>query len=287
MGERRSVTIVGADGVNLAGTLAGEGPLVLLLHGGGQTRHSWDRTLDRLVAAGCTALSLDMRGHGDSGWAPRSGGYDFDGYRGDIRAVLAELPEPPAVVGASLGGVAAMLALGAEKDGGVALARCLVLVDVVPRMEDAGVRRIRRFMASAPDGFANLDEAADAIAEYRPGRPRPRSLDGLAKNLRLHPDNRYRWHWDPRILEGFGGTEDERHRAMADAARGVAVPTLLVRGAHSDVVGDEGTRELAELIPHVRVAEIAEAGHMVAGDSNDVFSDAIIEYVREHATTTG
>jgi pimeloyl-ACP methyl ester carboxylesterase len=284
---QRTVTFVGADDVSLAGTLAGEGPLVLLLHGGGQTRHSWDRTLDRLVAAGCTALSLDMRGHGDSSWAPPSAGYDFEGYRGDIRAVLEQLPEPPAVVGASLGGVAAMLALGAEPDGGLTLARCLVLVDVVPRMEDAGVRRIRQFMASAPDGFANLDEAADAIARYRPGKSRPRSLDGLSTNLRLYPDNRYRWHWDPRILEGFGGTEEERHRDMAEAARGVAVPTLLVRGKHSDVVGDQGTRELAELIPHVRVAEIADAGHMVAGDSNDIFSDAIIDYVREHAPAAG
>ena len=284
MGTSRTITVEGADGVRLAGTLAGEGPLVLLLHGGGQTRHSWDRTLERLVVAGHTALSLDLRGHGDSDWAPPTSGYDFASFRAEFRAVLERLPEPPAVVGASLGGVAAMLALGADMDGGRGLARCLVLVDVVPRMEDTGVRRIQQFMRSAPDGFGSLDEAADAIAAYRPDRPRPRSLDGLAKNLRLHSDNRYRWHWDPRILEGFGGTEEERHREMADAARGVSVPTLLVRGTHSDVVGDAGTEELAELIPHVQVADIAEAGHMVAGDSNDVFSEAIIDFVREHAT---
>jgi pimeloyl-ACP methyl ester carboxylesterase len=280
--ERRSITLRGTDGVRLAGTLAGDGPLVLLLHGGGQTRHSWNRTLDRLVAAGCSGLSLDMRGHGDSGWAP-AGGYDLDDYRSDVRAVLSQLPEPPAIVGASLGGVSAMLALGEDPRGGVGLASCLVLVDVVPRMENAGVSRIRQFMRSAPNGFAGLDEAAEAIAQYRSGRPRPRSLDGLAKNLRLHPDNRYRWHWDPKILDGFRGGESERHRILADAARGVAVPTLLVRGAQSDVVGDEGTRELAALIPHVQIAQIADAGHMVAGDSNDVFSDAIVAYVREHA----
>jgi non-heme chloroperoxidase len=281
------IEFVGRDGNRLAADVAGEvaDPPVILLHGGGQTRHSWDRTLDQLVAGGCSALSLDMRGHGDSGWAP-SGNYDFNAYRGDVRAVLEQLPERPAIVGASLGGVAALLTLGAEPDGGAALARCLVLVDVVPRMQDAGVRRVQEFMSSAPDGFASLDEAADAIAQYRPNRPRPTSLDGLAKNLRLHPDSRYRWHWDPKVLSGFRGTEEERRREMADAARGVAVPTLLVRGAQSDVVGDEGTRELAELIPHVRVANIAEAGHMVAGESNDVFSEAIIAYVRDHAATT-
>lgn len=281
MPEHRSITLLGADGVQLTGTIAGDGPLVLLLHGGGQTRYSWDRTLDRLVAAGCTGLALDMRGHGDSGWA-RPGGYDFDDYRDDIRAVLAQLPQPPAIVGASLGGVAAMLALGADANGGAGLARCLVLVDVVPQMQDAGVRRIKQFMLSVQDGFASLDEAADAVAQYRVGRPRPRSLDGLAKNLRLYPDNRYRWHWDPLILDGFEDNPAERHRVLADAARRVTVPTLLVRGAHSDVVGDEGTRDLAALIPHVQVAQIADAGHMVAGDSNDAFSVAIIAYVREH-----
>jgi non-heme chloroperoxidase len=270
--------------VRLAGTIAGEGPLVLLLHGGGQTRHSWSRTLDRLVAAGFSGLSIDMRGHGDSGWAP-AGGYDLSDYRRDVGAVLSQLPEPPAIVGASLGGVSAMLTLGEDPAGGVGLASCLVLVDVVPRMENAGVSRIRQFMRSAPNGFASLDEAAEAIAQYRSGRPRPRSrsLDGLAKNLRLHPDKRYRWHWDPKILDGFRGSDSERHRILADAARGVAVPTLLVRGAQSDVVGGEGTRELAALIPHVRIAQIADAGHMVAGDSNDVFSDAIVQYVRGHA----
>jgi pimeloyl-ACP methyl ester carboxylesterase len=282
MSKSRAITLLGADGARLAATTSGDGPLVLLLHGGGQTRHSWDRTCQRLSAAGFRALSLDMRGHGDSSWAP-AGGYDLTNYRDDVRAVLDQLPEPPAIVGASLGGVAAMLALGDHPDGGVGLARCLVLVDVVPRMEDAGVRRIKQFMASAPDGFASLDEAADAIARFRPGRPRPRSLNGLAKNLRLHADNRYHWHWDPAVLDGFRGTDAERHRILAEGARGVVVPTLLVRGRQSDVVGDEGTRELAALIPHVRVAEIPAAGHMVAGDNNDVFSDAILTFVRDHA----
>lgn len=286
MGKSDTITFPGADGVTLVGTLNGEGPLVLLLHGGGQTRHSWDRTAERLVAAGHTALSLDLRGHGDSDWAPASSGYDFASYRADMRSVLDRLPEPPAIVGASLGGVVALLTLGADPAGGTGLASCLVLVDIVPRMEGVGVQRIQRFMNSAPDGFATLDEAADAIAAYRPERPRPRSVDGLAKNLRLHSDNRYRWHWDPRILDGFDETEDERHREMADAARGVAVPTLLVRGARSDVVGDAGTEELARLIPHVRVTQIADAGHMVTGDSNDVFSAAIIDYLRDPATAS-
>ena len=63
-------------------------------------------------------------------------------------------------------------------------------------------RRSRPSWARAPDGFATLEEVADAIADYQPHRPRPRHLDGLAKNVRLGDDGRYHWHWDPRFRTG-------------------------------------------------------------------------------------
>ncbi len=257
----------------------GSGPTVLLLHGGGQTRHSWDRTAMRLADAGYTAVAVDLRGHGDSSWSP-DGAYGVRAYEQDVRQVLDQLDDPrPAIVGASLGGAIGLTLLGHDQDGGVSLARCLVLVDITPRLEDEGTSRIRDFMTSAPDGFASLDEAADAVAAYIPGRPRPRSTAGLAKNLRLHADNRYRWHWDPRIMLGFD--RDEVQIQLVAAARNVRVPTLLVRGGRSDVVGEQGRQELAELIPHARFAEVANAGHMVAGDSNDPFTGQILEFLGE------
>jgi pimeloyl-ACP methyl ester carboxylesterase len=69
------------------------------------------------------------------------------------------------------------------------------------------------------------------------------------------------------------------HNLLVEAARGVQVPTLLVRGARSDVVSNRGIEELSTLIPHVQIAEVADAGHMVAGDSNDPFSAEIIAFL--------
>jgi non-heme chloroperoxidase len=241
---------------------------VVLLHGGGQTRHSWARTGVRLAAAGYVAVAFDARGHGESGWDP-AGDYSIDAYLGDLLAIVASLPERPILVGASLGGITALLAAGEHP----ALARALVLVDVVVAVERAGVDRIRSFMTAHLDGFASLDQAADAIAAYNPNRPRPRNLDGLRKNLRLRADGRWYWHWDP----AFMAITDEPQRRSAPerlraAAQRLEIPTLLVRGARSDVVSDAGLADMRRLVPHAEVVEIGGAGHMVAGDDNDVFA---------------
>ena len=251
----------------------------MLLHGGGQTRHAWGRAFRRLAEAGYRVLSYDARGHGDSAWHP-DGDYGTDALIGDLRAVIATLDAPPALVGASMGGITSLATIGEAEQP---VARALVLVDVAPHIEPAGVVRIRDFMTGHPEGFADLDEAADAVAAYNPSRPRPKDPSGLMKNLRQGDDGRLYWHWDPKIIsERF-----DEHAAyletfetrMTAAARNIRVPTLLVRGAASDVVSPEGARKLRELIPHARVEDIAAAGHMVAGDRNDAFNDVILDFL--------
>jgi pimeloyl-ACP methyl ester carboxylesterase len=158
-----------------------------------------------------------------------------------------------------------------------------VLVDVAPRVETAGREKIGAFMRSGMRGFESLDDAADTIAAYLPHRPRPNDLSGLRKNLRLRGDGRWYWHWDPRFIanmEGVDGQEGEvRHERLCEAARRVHVPTLLVKGGISDIVSDEGIRELQGLIPQLEVADVAGAGHMVAGDKNDAFNHAVTEFI--------
>jgi len=271
----------GVDGNRLVADVWGAGPPVLLLHGGGQTRHSWSEVARRLATLGRTAIATDLRGHGDSDWSPDQT-YPLHGYVRDLRAICATLGERPALVGASMGGIAAMLAVGESANGGVTLANCLVLVDVTPRMEESGVSRVREFMLAAPDGFTSLDEAAEAIAAYLPGRPRPTHSDGLAKNLRRGDDGRYRWHWDPKILDDLATDSARRHELLRHGARGVRVPTLLIHGGRSDVVSNQGVQELEELIPHAEVSEVSDAGHMVAGDDNEVFVIAIVEFVARY-----
>ncbi len=284
-GEARTLRLEGAGGVTLAADAWGSpsAPPVLLLHGGGQTRHSWGSTARALAADGWYALALDLRGHGDSAWAP-DGDYSFDAFVADLRVVLAGLARPPVLVGASLGGITSLLAEG-ESERPVAAA--LVLVDVVPSLDREGVQRILEFMHAGKGGFASLDEAADSIAEYLPHRPRPSDLSGLRKNLRLHGDGRYRWHWDPRFLTGDRRPAATRNPdRLRAAARAVGVPTLLVRGRKSELVTAEGVREFLALVPHARFVDVAEAGHMVAGDRNDVFTEAVREFLGEPSDET-
>lgn len=255
---------------------------VLLLHGGGQTRHAWGGTGATLGDAGFHAIALDTRGHGDSDRAPDAD-YRLDRLVDDVVAVCAGLDRAPAVVGASLGGIAALLAEG-ERDPTAGTEHdlaALVMVDAAARIEADGAMRIREFMTSAPDGFADLESAAAAIAEYMPHRPRPADLSGLAKNLREGDDGRWRWHWDPDLIHGplrpAVGLAADRLEA---AARNVRIPTLLVRGKLSDVISEEGAREFCTLVPHAEFTDVSGAGHMVAGDRNDVFTAAVVEFLR-------
>jgi pimeloyl-ACP methyl ester carboxylesterase len=278
----RAVEFVLSAGVSLRGDAWGDParPPVLLLHGGGQTRHAWAGTAEALGAQGWYAIALDLRGHGDSDWHP-DGDYGFQTFANDVREVARQIGRPIVLVGASLGGVASLLAVHESEPP---IATGLVLVDVATRLEREGVDRIIDFMRGGADGFASLDEAADAVAAYNPHRRRPSDPSGLKKNLRLGDDGRWRWHWDPRFLEHSGPTVADPSTAvnfLDDAARSLRIPTLLVRGGASDVLSEEGARVFLELVPHAKFADITEAGHMVAGDRNDIFSEAVIDFLRE------
>ena len=273
------LSLRGANGITLAADASGDAahPPVLLMHGGGQTRHSWGAARRELAQAGYYVLSLDMRGHGDSDRAP-DGDYRFDRFVADLREVLTQIPPRPALVGASLGGLTALLTVGeSEQD----LASAVVLVDVVPRVEREGTDRISQFMSGNPDGFANLDEAADAVAAYVTHRPRPKNVEGLKKNLRLRDNGRWYWHWDPEFATGE--LRPETHRLaerMRAAARRLRVPTLLVRGSLSDVVSQAAADDFLSLLPSAEYLDVANAGHMVAGDDNDAFNAAVIDFLR-------
>lgn len=270
------LTLTGADGLRLAADAWGEpgAPPVLLMHGGGQTRHSWGGTAQALAALGFRAIAVDARGHGDSDRDPERR-YTAPAFAADLAALAASFDRPPAVVGASLGGNSALLAHG---DLGVPLGAA-VFVDIGPKVELSGVQRIYSFMQARPDGFASLDEVADAVAAYQPHRERPRDTSGLAKNLRLGSDGRWRWHWDPAFLEVMFQPQPHLASRIDAAARNLTCPVLLVRGKLSDLLSEENVRVFLELCPHAEFVDVAGAGHMVAGDVNDRFTAAVSEFL--------
>jgi pimeloyl-ACP methyl ester carboxylesterase len=247
---------------------------VLLLHGGGQTRFAWGGTQRELAGRGYRAIAVDLRGHGESDWAPDRD-YSPGRIAGDLLRLIEWTGGRPAVVGASLGGLAALLAAGESE---TAICSALVLVDVTPRVHLPGAQRVMAFMRSHPDGFEDLEQAADAVASYLPHRPRPPETSGLARNLRPAVDGRLRWHWDPALVDHDPQDILDTDRLLAAAVR-VTVPVLLVRGALSDVVTVDTAAEFRAAIPHAEFVTVSRAGHMVAGDQNDVFTSVVADFL--------
>lgn len=287
--KRTRTEFSGADGNKLAADLfepAGDSAgVVLLLHGGGQTKHAWRFTSARLAASGWTAIAMDHRGHGESAWVA-DGDYRFDTFARDLGAVCEQieerLGEKPVSIGASLGGIASLL-LSAKFESGEQPLRAVVLVDVTPTTKAGGTDNILSFMeADLVDGFGTLEEAAEAISRYLPHRPKPKSLDGLKRNLRLDPDGRYRWHWDPMFIKSryqWDGRPSQIREQLNEGARRMTMPVMLVRGRESELVGEEEVELFLQLSPHAVVRDVKGARHMVAGDVNDVFTETVLEFL--------
>jgi pimeloyl-ACP methyl ester carboxylesterase len=267
----------GSGGITLAADEDGprDGHPVFLLHGGGQTRHAWGRTRKELGRRGYRAIAVDLRGHGQSDWVDDAD-YTPAAIAADIRKLVEWAGGRAALVGASLGGQAALIAAG-ETDPPICSA--LVLVDVTPRVDPQGAQRVIAFMRSHPAGFATVDEAADAVAAYLPQRPRPRNTAGLARNLRRGANGRYLWHWDPALVASRPENVLMPTGQLMAAASRIAVPTLLIRGALSDVVTEETASEFVALVRNAEFVRVSDAAHMVAGDQNDVFTSSVVDFL--------
>jgi pimeloyl-ACP methyl ester carboxylesterase len=285
MSQSRIVRYRMDDGAALLAEIWGDdnaGRTVLFAHGGGQTRYSWAKPAHEVAEAGWRAVALDLRGHGESDWSP-NGDYENDRFATDIRDVAYELGGYVVGVGASLGGLASIVAQSFKPPP----FHALVICDVTPRLESSGLKRIVGFLTKhIEQGFASPEEAVEAISEYRgqPGRKaNPKSME---RYLRRSPDGRYRWHWDPKFM---AGSHEERVQTtmlerVAAAARTITVPTLLVHGKESDLVSDDTAREFLDLVPSARYLDIAGSGHMIVGDRNDAFAAGLLDFLRELRT---
>jgi non-heme chloroperoxidase len=202
---------------------------VVLLHGGGQTRHAWGGTTQVLATQGFLALALDLRGHGESDWAP-DGDYGIDAHAADLRAVVAAFGRPALLVGASLGGLAALIAAG---EAPRLEAPAIVLVDVTPRIDPAGASASWSSCAAIPGarlgrggrrgvGLPAAPAAPSDVSLARTCAATPTAVTA-GTGPRVHAAGRLGGHHEPRRLR----TPRARSRAHA-----------LVRGGKSEIVSE-------------------------------------------------
>ena len=272
-----------SSGLNIAASSWGRDsdPLVILLHGGGQTRHAWGETGEKLSQNGFYVLALDLRGHGDSDWHP-NGEYGVDNYKKDIVSILQEVKKPAAFIGASLGGMTSLSIAGDPELREKCWALVMVDIGLYPNLE--GSQEIVEFMHSGSEGFASIEEAAESVANYLPHRKRPRDNRGLEKNLRLKDDGRYYWHWDTRFLDSRPKDIPEDYKEKQKSfAKVVETPTLLIKGAMSNILTQNEVDDFLKVITHSEFVEIKDAAHMVAGDRNDIFAAAAIDFLENHS----
>lgn len=274
--------IAGCDGTNLVVDHWPNptAPALVLLHGGGQTRYAWGEAGSQLFACGYDVWSLDLRGHGQSDWST-AGNYSLDAFRTDLAILLALIGKPVILIGASLGGLASLLLVGECPEADV---RGLVLVDITPTMRPNGSSRIQAFMRANLQGFGSVEEAADAVAAFQEHRKRPADVSGLLKNLRLR-DGRLYWHWDPAFLDARTDDPTEQARLMA-AASNIDIPLLLVRGEKSEIVSAQEVATLCKIAPQTEVVEVIGARHMVAGDQNTTFGEAMMPFLARVCSET-
>src|SRR5579875_73165 len=254
---------------------------VLFLHGGGRNAHTWDG-VSLMLRTRYRCVALDQRGHGNSEWSPGCD-YAMASHLRDIEGFVAQMKlRRPVLVGQSMGGINAInyASRHSEEMAG------LVVVDVGPEIIAAGGARIRDFIA-APQ-LDSPEEFLQRATKFNPLRD-PRILRrSLYYNLRQLPNGKWTWKHDTRRTVESQGEDMARaaaHRAeeLWQAVPRIKCPTMVVRGALSDVISDTQAEKFAKALPNGRFVRVEKAGHNVQGD-NPAGLLAVLEPFLEEVT---
>jgi esterase len=253
----------------------GGGRPILLLHGGGLNAHTWD--------VACTILkdryrcvALDQRGHGDSEWSPVVD-YGAETQRADVEGFVASLQlRNPVLIGQSMGGLNA-IAYAIRHSGEI---KGLVVVDVGPEINPAGAQRIREF-ASTPE-LDSPDEFLARAVKFNPLRDPAVLKRSLFYNLRQTPAGKWTLKHDQRRASEDAAriATAQRERIARDIGK-ISCPTLILRGALSEVLSDDGADRFARSLPNAKWVRIENAGHNIQGDNPGGMLDALDPFLRE------
>jgi len=246
---------------------------ILFLHGGALTAHTWDLC--------CLALrddyhcmALDQRGHGDSDWAPDAD-YSLSAQREDVKGFTEAIGlDQFVLVGMSMGAINGLAYAIAYPE----TLSALVLIDAGPDVRRRGSSRIRDFV----NGGAK-PESLDAIIEralaFNPRRDPKVLRRSLMHNLRRQEDGNWVWKYDRRRFQQMGEAHAAERQGLADGLARVTCPTLVVRGAESDVFHEEDGERLAQRLPDGRFITIPRAGHTVQGDNPKDLAAALHDFL--------
>lgn len=237
-----------------------DAPPLVLLHGGGQSAHTWDACC--LALAGrYRCIAIDQRGHGDSDWADT---YAIGAHVQDIAGVIDALClRAPIVAGMSMGGING-LAYAARHPGRL---RALVCIDVGPEVQPEPVQAMFDGLADYRY-FSSPEDAAAQLSRRGARRPQPLLQETLRRNLRRLEDGRWTWKYDPRTIEGLSARSIHAARQpLWHELHRIACPTLVVRGADSAIFAPEDADKLTRNLPHATSITVPRAGHSVQTDN--------------------
>ena len=245
-------------------------PDLLMLHGGGLHAHTFDLA-GNLLRRHARCLALDLRGHGESDWVEPNR-YGSAEICDDIDAIIAALSlENVVVLGHSLGGMGAMVWAGRRPT----VLRGLIVVDVAPEMDAAGIGSVGDFVTTARS-FADLEEVETYLAAGLPGNTA--RVDSVAANLRWADDSQLAFKYDSRQ---FLAMKLELRDDLRRIVRKIDCPTKILRGERSRVTSAAAATELAGLIPRASWTTIPNAGHTIQSSNPAALAAEVVAFLDE------
>lgn len=271
--DKHRLVVRASDGVALIADVRGpqDGVPLVLLHGGGQSRHIWQIAAERFAALGYKSAVTDLRGHGDSDWS-QNGNYQAERFVTDLLSLVEKLGSPAVLVGASFGGHISLLTASHSPSS----VRALVLCDVTPWIEGDKTKAIRMKMRGASTGYVTIEDAASHLG---PVVGTDSDLKRIRRRLRVGSDGRFYWRWDPQF---FTCQEEESATLTATlqaAAASLSVPTLLIRASLSEIVTEEQVLRFVQTVPGCTATEISGARHTVRNADNEAYAAIIAAFL--------
>ncbi|MCH7626141.1 MAG: alpha/beta hydrolase [Chloroflexi bacterium] len=252
-----------------------DAPTLVLLHGLHGHAHVWD-PLSKALSRHYHVVALDMRGHGDSRWSDEMA-YQVEDYLADLGAFIGRLGSSPVtLVGESLGGLVAFVYAGVNPTG----VDRLVVVDIGPEINGDAIRKMRDSASERPPDFADVADALRWVKRDESPRDDGDLRRIVEHNLTRNSRGRLRWKYDP-ATDGVisSGDTGDGAELLWRLWKAISAPTLLVRGANSDLLESASAADMVRVGKDVRFVEIPDAGHTVLADNFSALQDAVCDFL--------